>query len=107
MLLFSSITLRLPVYTKHSLSQAQGTPERVAQPDSRGRISEAPGKGKDKPEERGVVSSCQACLLSQLRKKECADHSFMAQTTPAQFFCSFSFSLAFFSLNSPIAPNKF
>ena len=28
MLLFSSITLRLPVYTKHSLSQAQGTPEK-------------------------------------------------------------------------------
>lgn len=63
-------------------------------------------KEKTNTRERGVMSSSLACLLLQLRKEECANCSFRAETMPAQFFLLFSFLFSILLPQFPDSPRQ-
>lgn len=79
---------------------------RKAQPDSRAGSRRHPAKEKTDTRERGVVSSCLACLLLQLRKEECANRSFLAETLPVHFSLLFSFLFSIILSAFPNSPRQ-
>lgn len=110
MLPFSSTTLRLSVYIP-SWSGSGDSGEvwscRKEHSQTRGVGSgRHQAKEKTNTRERGVVSSSLACLLLQLRKEECANCCFRAETMSAHFFLLFSFLFSILLPQFPDSPRQ-